>query len=162
VELFIIRHAKAYEPDEAKWPDDTQRPLTRDGAKEFERLARRVRRWRPGVDMVLASSWTRAWETAQILRSSAKWPKPVHTKLLETHTAADVRPLVQLLAEQPSDASIALVGHQPVLGLLVSELCGDATARIAMRKGAIAWLEGEPGRMALSGLLVPGMMRRAD
>ena len=109
-----------------------------------------------------ASELPKPWETAQILRSSAKWPKPVHTKLLETHTAADVRPLVQLLAEQPSEASIALVGHQPVLGLLVSELCGDATARIAMRKGAIAWLEGEPGRMALSGLLVPGMMRRAD
>jgi hypothetical protein len=29
-----------------------------------------------------------------------------------------------------------------------------------MRKGAVAWLRGEPGSMSLEGLLVPGMLRR--
>jgi phosphohistidine phosphatase SixA len=52
------------------------------------------------------------------------------------------------------------VGHEPVLGLLVSELCSGGAARVAMRKGAVAWLRGEPGSMALEGLLVPGMLRR--
>jgi phosphohistidine phosphatase len=162
VEIFIIRHAKAGDPDDTKWPDDTQRPLTRAGAREFERVAERLRRWRPDVDMVLSSGWTRAWQTAEILRACARWPKPARTKLLETHSAGGVAPLVQLLAEQPGDARIALVGHQPVLGLLVADLCSDASARIVMRKGAVAWLEGEPGAMALAGLLVPRMLRGAE
>lgn len=109
--------------------------------------------------MVLASGWTRAWETAKILRSTAKWPKAARTSLLETGNPGAVAPLVQLLGEQPEDASIALVGHQPVLGFLVSELCSDSSARINMRKGAVAWLDGSPGSMTLSGLLIPRMMR---
>jgi hypothetical protein len=31
-----------------------------------------------------------------------------------------------------------------------------------MRKGAVAWLEGNPGSMMLSGLLIPRMMRRSS
>ncbi|MFM8784691.1 MAG: SixA phosphatase family protein, partial [Phycisphaerales bacterium] len=141
-------------------PDDALRPLTRDGARDFERLARRMRRWKPDVDLVLASGWTRAWDTARILRANAGWPKPARTKLLETSDPRAVPTVAALVREQPEDARLALVGHEPVLGLLVAELCGaGAEARISMRKGSIAWLRGAPGRMELRGLLVPGMMR---
>jgi phosphohistidine phosphatase len=160
MELFVIRHARAEERDAGRWPDDALRPLTRDGAREFERLARRVGRWRPDVDLVLASGWTRAWDTARILRAHAGWPKPARTKLLESDDPSAVRGVAELVAEQPVDARIAIVGHEPVLGLLVSELCSGGAARITMRKGAVAWLRGEPGSMALEGLLVPGMARR--
>lgn len=162
MELFIIRHAKAEEPDAGQWPEDHLRPLTREGAREFERLARRLGRWKPSVDMVLASGWTRAWQTANILRACAGWSKPARTKLLETHDPGTVGTIIQFLSEQPAEARIALVGHQPVLAMLVAGLCGDADARITMRKGTVAWLEGEPGAMALSGLLVPRMMRRGN
>ncbi|MFM8643527.1 MAG: SixA phosphatase family protein [Phycisphaerales bacterium] len=134
MELFVIRHARAEEPDAERWPDDALRPLTRDGARDFERLARRMRRWKPDVDLVLASGWTRAWDTARILRANAGWPKPARTKLLET--------------------------SDPRAVPTVAALCGaGAEARISMRKGSIAWLRGAPGRMELRGLLVPGMMR---
>jgi phosphohistidine phosphatase len=160
MELFVIRHARAEEPDAERWPDDALRPLTRDGARDFERLARRMRRWKPDVDLVLASGWTRAWDTARILRAHAGWPKPARTKLLESDEPSAVAGVVALVREQPVDARIALVGHEPVLGLLVSGLCSGGEARVAMRKGAVAWLRGEPGSMSLEGLLVPGMLRR--
>ena len=161
MELFAIRHARAEERDAERWPDDALRPLARDGARDFERLARRIGRWRPDVDLVLASGWTRAWDTARILRAHAGWPKPARTKLLETDDPAGVAAIVDLVREQPADAHLALVGHEPVLGRLVSELCSGGEARIAMRKGAVAWLRGEAGSMSLEGLLVPGMLRRA-
>lgn len=161
MELFIVRHAKAAERDAERWPDDTRRPLTKEGAREFEQSARRMRRWRPEIDMVLASGWPRAWETAEILRARARWPRPVRTKLLETHDPAGVQALVQLLAEQPEDARIALVGHEPVLGLLVGALTSPGgELRLQLRKGAIAWLRGAPGAMSLAGLLVPAMVAR--
>jgi phosphohistidine phosphatase SixA len=42
MELFVIRHAKAADRDPELWPVDSLRPLTRVGAREFERVARRV------------------------------------------------------------------------------------------------------------------------
>jgi phosphohistidine phosphatase SixA len=162
MELFVIRHAKAADRDPERWPDDALRPLTREGAREFERVARRIRRWRPGVDLVLSSGWTRAWETASILQAHARWPKPVRTKLLETGAADGVAPIAALQAEQPIDARIAVVGHEPVLGHLVSALVSsDAGLRLDLRKGSVAWMRGAPGAMELCGLLVPGMLRKA-
>ena len=44
--LYIIRHAWAEEADEARWPDDGRRPLTKAGRKRFaqvvETLAERI------------------------------------------------------------------------------------------------------------------------
>jgi phosphohistidine phosphatase SixA len=140
MELFVIRHAKAADRDPEAWPDDSQRPLTREGAKEFERVARCIREWRPSVDMVLSSGFVRAWDTARILRANAGWPKPIQTKLLESTD----------------------VGHEPMLSELVVGLAGERGGmRLDLRKGAVAWLRGEPGSMSLRGLLVPAMLRGA-
>ena len=161
MEVFVIRHAKAEERDPEAWPDDAERPLTRDGAREFERVARQLGRWRGSVDMLLTSGRTRAWDTARIVRAKAGWPKPVRTKLLESEGAGAAEAIVALLAEQPSGARVAIVGHEPVLGEVVASLCGGGGAmRLELRKGSVAWLRGEPGAMALSGLLAPGMLRR--
>lgn len=159
MEVFVIRHAKAEQRDAEAWPDDAERPLTRDGAREFERVARRLGRWRGSVDMLLTSGRVRAWDTARIVRAKAGWPKPVQTKLLEAEGADAAPALVAFLAEQPADARIALVGHEPTLGEVVVALCGGGAMRLELRKGAVAWLRGQPGAMALSGLLVPGMLR---
>jgi phosphohistidine phosphatase SixA len=159
MELFIVRHAKAIERDPEKWPDDADRPLTRQGAREFEQVARRLRAWKPGVDLVLASGAARAWETAEILRARARWPKPVRTKDLEPDRADGAARILELVAGQPQDACIAIVGHEPALSAAVAALIGPGgTARIELRKGAVAWLRGTPGAMGLAGLLVPAMV----
>jgi phosphohistidine phosphatase len=160
MELFIVRHAKAADRDPARWPDDALRPLTRDGARDFERVAKQLGRWRPRVDRVYASGWTRAWETAQILRVHAGWPKPERNALLETGDLADAPALGAFLAEQPMDARIAVVGHEPVLGAVLASVGWlGGGPQIALRKGAVACLAGTPGAMELRGLLVPAMFR---
>jgi phosphohistidine phosphatase SixA len=159
MEVFVIRHARAEERDADRWPDDSERPLTREGAREFERLARLL--GRGSVDMLLSSGHVRAWDTARIVRAKAGWPKPVRTKLLEAEGSGAAEAVTAFLAEQPSDARIAIVGHEPMLGEVVGRLAGAAgTFRVDLRKGAAAWLRGEPGSMALAGLLVPSMLRR--
>lgn len=160
MELFVVRHAKAADRDAERWPDDTLRPLTRDGARDFERVARRVGRWRPAVDMVLSSGWTRAWDTARILNAHAGWPKPVRTKLLESDDAGSAAAVLAFLGEQPVQARMALVGHEPLLGNLVAGLASSGgSIRLDLRKGSVAWLRGAPGAMELCGLLVPAMLR---
>ena len=36
--LYIIRHAWAEEPGDARWPSDADRPLTADGKKRFKKV----------------------------------------------------------------------------------------------------------------------------
>jgi hypothetical protein len=48
-----------------------------------------------------------------------------------------------------------------MLSEVVARLAGAAgSLRIDLRKGSVAWLRGEPGSMALAGLLAPSMLRR--
>jgi len=49
-----------------------------------------------------------------------------------------------------------------MLSELVVGLAGERGGmRLDLRKGAVAWLRGEPGSMSLRGLLVPAMLRGA-
>src|SRR5258707_10153879 len=77
MDLYLVRHGIAYEPDPAKWPDDKDRPLTPEGEKKFRQAARGLRELVPSVSVVLSSPWARAWRTAEILEKEAHWPAPV-------------------------------------------------------------------------------------
>ena len=45
MDLYLVRHAIAFNPDPTQWPDDSQRPLTPEGQKRFKRAARGNRAW---------------------------------------------------------------------------------------------------------------------
>ena len=67
MELLLIRHAIAEERNSGDWSGDRERPLTSAGADRFRRIARVLATvWDP-PDLVLASPYARAWQTAQLL-----------------------------------------------------------------------------------------------
>jgi phosphohistidine phosphatase len=162
VDLYLVRHAIAFDADPAKWPDDSKRPLTPEGQKRFSRAARGLRELVPDVDLVLSSPWLRAWQTAELLEADAGWPRAVACDAL----ASGRVPAEVLQALQPFNghATIALVGHEPSLHELASYLLtADTDAQIEMRKGGVARLEvGEglrPGAGRLLWLLPPKVLR---
>jgi phosphohistidine phosphatase len=163
MDLYLVRHAVAFDYDPAQWPDDSQRPLTPEGQKRFKRSARSLKGLLPGIDLVLSSPWVRAWQTAEILEGEAGWPKPVACEALESGRA----PAEVLQALQPftSYGAIALVGHEPNMHELASYLLTADTnhAQIEMKKGGVARLEvGEglrPGAGRLVWLLPPKVLR---
>jgi phosphohistidine phosphatase len=68
------------------------------------------------------------------------------------------------LLEQLEGERVALVGHQPWLGELVSMLLFENRrdgARLTLGKGSVVWLEGEPraGGMTLRALVPPRVLR---
>lgn len=145
--LFIVRHAKAFDRDPVRWPDDSKRPLTADGRKEFRRLARRIGRWLRPPERVLASSWDRAWETAKILEEEAMWPAAVREPLLEdvdeSHAASG---LLEHLGAADASGGSAIVGHEPFLSRFAGRLlCGRADGVVIdLRKGAVLELDVDP------------------
>jgi phosphohistidine phosphatase len=163
MDLYLVRHAVAFDFDPSQWPDDSRRPLTPEGQKRFGRSARGLKALVPSVDVVLSSPWVRAWQTAELLESEAGWPRAVACDALESGRApAEV---LQALQPYAGYSAIVLVGHEPSLHELASYLLTADTshAQIEMRKGGVARLEvGDglrPGAGRLQWLLPPKVLR---
>ncbi len=153
--LFVIRHAKAFDRDPQEWPDDSMRPLTKGGIGKFERLAERIREIHEPPELVLASGFERAWQTARILNKVARWPDPVRCDALECDHGDGVRAMRTLLSQR-SEVAIAIVGHEPMLSAFVSDLLGSAGSAVVMNKGAVAILEVPDPKQLAGGETFPG------
>jgi phosphohistidine phosphatase len=161
--VYLVRHAIAFEPDPTTWPDDRERPLTPAGEKRFRRAARGLATLVKGVDVVLSSPLTRAWQTAQILQKNAGWPAPTRFEALEPgRNPAEV---VDGFQPHAGATAIALVGHEPSLHELAAYLLSSDAhrTRLEMKKGAVACLELPAGLQAgeaeLAWLVPPRILR---
>jgi phosphohistidine phosphatase len=161
-ELFIIRHAIAYERDAAKWPNDDERPLTEDGIRKFRQAARGLKRLVDPPEELLTSPLPRARQTAAILEEHAGFPAAVELDILrpDAELSAQIRAL-----QARGPARVAVVGHEPDLSQLIGALAGSQGARVAveMKKGAVAHLAFErrikAGAGQLLALLPPRVLR---
>jgi phosphohistidine phosphatase len=147
--IYVVRHAVAAEQDDDRWPDDSLRPLTKEGAKSFRRAARGLRKLAPAVDTVLSSPYVRAWKTAEILHEDARWPEPERCdELAGERSPADALGVVR------DRGTVAVVGHEPFLSGLVALLL-DAELSIVLKKGSVVCIEDG----VLSWYATPKMLR---
>jgi phosphohistidine phosphatase len=163
MDVYIIRHAAAEEQDARRWPDDSERPLTDSGRKKFRRLAHQLGEVVDTKPIVFSSRFVRAWETAGILADGAGWPKPKECEALEFQDNTQV---ISVLRDHAKEKAIALVGHEPQLGRLISLLLtGDEDrVRTSFKKGAAAFLTVPislpPGESVLNWIITPGLMEK--
>jgi phosphohistidine phosphatase len=160
--LLVIRHAVA--EDKQLLEDDSTRRLTPRGVKKFRGVVRGLERLEWGLDRVYTSPWVRAARTAELL-APLGGGTPIETELLAR------APRAELLAQVTDDGggldphhAVALVGHEPWLGELISWLAfGDARhgEGLVMKKGGVVWLEGSatPGGMSLRASFPPAVLR---
>jgi phosphohistidine phosphatase len=162
MELYLVRHAIAEARDAEQWPDDGLRPLTADGEAKFRKAARGLHRLVPTVDAVVASPFTRAWRTAELLQKEPGWPVPEVARELEAGRPPQAA--IDAIRRHAAAGSLALVGHEPNLSELASILLtGSPTrAQLEMKKGGAACLELDAldrGSAWLRWLLTPKALR---
>ena len=172
MDLILIRHARAFDRDAAAWPDDARRPLTAAGREEFRRLAKRLGRIVPGVELVESSGFVRAWQTAQILAEQTGWPRPSRLERLEggesagggeTSSGDNIESLVRALAGMRGIDAVAWVGHEPMLSRLASRLLTGRPDGMAIdfKKGAAVALRlGRDDRCELLWMVTPRVAAR--
>jgi len=163
MDLYLVRHAIAEPRDGERWPDDSLRPLSQEGAELFRLAARGLQRIGVEVEAVLASSYARCWRTAEVLADDAGWPPASASVELEPSGS----PAAALeVAARRDESLLALVGHEPGLSELASlALTGDAHAvAIEMKKGGVVCLRfrGAPasGRGLLRWSASPKLLRQ--
>jgi len=149
--LTVIRHAKAIARD--KWHhDDADRPLTKDGIAQAEK-AFRLLLGCVGITEVWTSPWVRARQTTEIACEIWNLPLREVDWLAGNGTAPGDWP--GLL---PKKGDIALVGHEPDLGILLGTLLGGGRP-LPLKKGGVALLEGpDLGHLTLQQLLSPKLL----
>jgi phosphohistidine phosphatase len=162
MELLIVRHAIAFERDPQRWRDDGDRPLTPEGKRRAKKAAAGLKQFTKPPDRLLTSPLVRARQTAQILTQVAGWPQAEETPELSPEEPP--HSLLTLLGKDRNKL-VAIVGHQPGLGHLLSAcLLGEGpNLPVDLRKNAAVCLSfrgpARAGRAALKWLATPRMLR---
>jgi phosphohistidine phosphatase len=162
--LYFLRHAKAH-PRGPKWRPDSKRPLTKEGEKKMEEVARGMKKLGLSFDLILSSPYARALRTAQIVVEVYK----VRKLFTSNNLAADADPHT-IIAEINDNFStlndVVVVGHEPFLSGLISVLLtGDGSLKIDFKKGGLCKLTVEELRFGkcarLDWLLTPRQLARS-
>lgn len=163
MELLVVRHAIAEDREvfAASGRDDALRPLTAEGTRKMKRTARGLREIVPGIDVLVSSPFTRANETAEILRREYELDGVETARELEPETSL---PDVVTWLGRFDQGVVAIVGHEPQLGRLVSYLVsGVERSAVEMKKGGVCLIEfdGKPsaGKGRLTWAIPPGVLR---
>ncbi len=165
MQLLVIRHGIAEEAETfaATGVDDSRRPLTKAGKRKMKEGAAGLREIVETLDVIGASPLLRAQQTAEIV---AKAYGDLSVETVEALSpGSDPAGLIHWLGENASAEVVAIVGHEPHLGMLVTWLMsGTRDSRVAMSKGGAALVEfslrATAGSGTLEWLLTGSQLRR--
>ena len=149
MKVVLIRHAAAV-PKGTPGVLDAERPLTSEGKVKFRSAARGLARIMPRPHVLLTSPLSRAQETAEI---AAEAFTDIAPGIEPTLADQDIDGILAALQTQPPDATVALVGHEPMLGALLARMLGcGQSEHLAFKKGGAAVVDlpdgpSTPGRL---------------
>lgn len=141
MELYIIRHAIAQQLGRKNDFLDEKRALTSEGRERMREAARGLRKIGVEFDLILTSPLVRAVETAEIIAHALGLSK---NDVDETDNLAPGASLDELFAEikKRGAESIALIGHEPDLGNLISKIVlGSEGLAVQLKKGSTCLIE---------------------
>ena len=163
--LFLLRHAIAVEPGSPGAGSDAERPLSPEGKKKMKNIARGMKALELSFDLVMSSPFVRARETAEIVvREFGIAPLLEFTPHLAV--GGDPSELLAEIAARGGDLNdVLLVGHEPQLSKLISQLLsGNSGLSMTMKKGGLCKLDVARLRYARSAslewLLTPSQLAR--
>jgi phosphohistidine phosphatase len=157
--VLIIRHAAAV-PSGTPGIADDDRPLTPKGEAKFRVAATGLARITDRPDVLLTSPLPRARATADIAARAFKRLEPREEPVL---AHGDVDAILAVLDHQPREATVAIVGHEPVLGALLARLLSAPEGeQFPFKKGGAALVDlprGPSGAGRLIWFLKPKILR---
>lgn len=163
-QLLIVRHAIAQNREEAMrlGHSDTERPLTKKGAKRMKAVAAGIARQIPTPACILTSPLLRAQQTAELL--TAAFPETSITFERRLAPGASPEQLITHINKQIENGVGIIVGHEPDLSSLISLLLfGETSAAIQLKKGGAALLDFPrhiaSGQATLLWLMTPRQLR---
>lgn len=164
VDLYILRHGEAGKRLSAG-RKDSERALTVAGKKDMEQIADALAALGVKLDLMATSPIARSRQTAAIVAKKLKVKKDKLQEWDELKPEGSRVKLYERLIRLKPETSIMVVGHEPYLSSLLSELVFDGEkGRIVMKKAGLARVnvisfKSKP-KGELRWLLTPRIMKR--
>ena len=160
--LHLMRHGIAMDRDDPLCPAESERPLTPEGLKKTEEVARGMKKIGIEPEIVLASPYLRAVQTAEIACAALKIDSK---KLVRTDALLPSAKPAQLFEELAKlKVSEALCcGHAPNLDEMIAYALGSRATMTELKKAGVATLEIEsytPPKAKLLALYTPRVLRK--
>lgn len=164
MDVLLVRHAKAEEREifALTGAEDALRPLTKAGAREMRKVARALQRLVSRIDVLASSPLLRTLQTADILAERVGGKVVQLPQLAPGHEPGQ---LLTWLRSQGDNPCVALIGHEPDLGVLAAWLLtGGQHGFLPLKKGGACLLrfnDGiKDGKAELVWAMPPGLLRR--
>jgi phosphohistidine phosphatase len=159
IELHLLRHAHAGDPEGWNGPDDL-RPLSEKGEKQAERLGRFLASVGFDTDAIVSSPKVRAARTAEIVAGHLRAKVALDPRLAG---GLDLELLEAILADAGDPQRPVLVGHDPDFTDLVDFVVGPCG--LTMKKGAMVRIDTDRPLTASGGslawLVTPDLLKPA-
>lgn len=158
MELYFLRHGPAAGASESGVERDSERPLTREGAALCTLVGEGVQRLGVRFDVIAASPLKRARQTADCVADALG----IRDKVLVTEAlmpGCGLMSLADFMRSHRHAERALLVGHEPDISSLVSELTGGTAVR--MPKAGLARVDADevaPGAGTLRWLIDPAIL----
>ena len=161
--IYILRHGLAVEPGSSGFTKDSERPLTPKGERKVRKIGKAFEKLELSFDCILSSPYIRARQTARIVADSLDAGKKLDLSEALTPGGSPRKLIEEINGRKPKPENVLIVGHEPYLSELVSNLLsGDVDVAVTMKKGGLCKLTADelrPGQCArLEWLLTPKQM----
>lgn len=160
--LHLMRHGIAIDREDPACPAEAERPLTPEGVKKTQSVARGMRKIGLEPEIVLTSPFLRAVQTAEIACAAlgVESKKLVRTEALKPSAkpALTFEELAKLSASE-----VLCCGHAPNLDEVIAYALGSRTPITELKKAGLASLEIEsfaPPKAKLVALYTPRVLRK--
>ena len=146
--ITLIRHGKAEMPRIGG--DDFERGLIQRGMQNAEAVGQFIQDYKLLPDLVLVSPARRARQTYELM--SASWPNPPRVVYEDKLYEVSADTLLRLIFEHGRDVeSVAVVGHNPSLVVLLTHFSGLSMVRLI-------WVIFQPVVLPILGLTPPKLV----
>lgn len=138
MKLYLVRHAIA--EDLADHEEDSLRPLTDKGRRKMKKIATALKDILVQPDLIVSSPYVRASQTASVLAKGLGYKEEIiYSDFLMP--MAEPGDMIREINEKYSVDELILVGHEPIISSLASNLLADnSDLAINFKKGGVCCL----------------------
>src|SRR5579884_2168996 len=160
MELYVLRHGEAGKRLQSGGRD-SERALTVTGEEEVKQVAKAIAELGISLDLIATSPLKRAYQTASIVAKELKIKKRCMEKWDELKPEGKKLEMYHKLSNSNQESSIMVVGHEPYLSTMISEIVfGDNDMNnnnnnsIILKKAGLAKIDLKSFEPKISGELV--------
>jgi len=143
MKIYLVRHAEAIDYQTGTVNTDSLRYLTSNGRKISREVFKKLKDEFCDLEKIFTSPLIRAVQTAEILAVVTKFKNDIEV-VKELSTDASLSDAIKLIKLNSSFDSIALAGHEPMMGILSASLSGREKSLFPFKKSAVCLVDYNP------------------